>query len=112
MAGLFYLSHQSSPPEPVGSSLSPLLGHTALYAILAVFVYMAILPRNGKAPRWVTATIVFALAVLYGVSDEVHQAFVAGRVASEADLLADAVGAAIGVGIVELAAHRFFPNNP
>ncbi len=112
IVGLFYLSQQSSPPQPAGSTLSPILGHAGLYAMLAVFLYLAIAPRNGTAPRWVTATIAFSLAVLYGVSDEVHQAFVAGRVASEADILVDAVGAAIGIALVQVATLRIFSNNP
>ena len=39
----------------------------------------------------------FAVAVLYGVTDELHQTFVPGRVASEADLVVDAMGALLGV---------------
>jgi VanZ family protein len=37
------------------------------------------------------------LAVLYAVSDEVHQTFVAGRHGSPRDVLIDAVGAALGL---------------
>ncbi|HZW99993.1 MAG TPA: VanZ family protein [Trueperaceae bacterium] len=41
-----------------------------------------------------------ALAVAYGVSDEVHQLFVPGRTADVADLVADALGAAAGAMLV------------
>ena len=41
-----------------------------------------------------------AATVLYGVVDELHQATVPGRDASSLDLLADALGAVLGVTIM------------
>lgn len=41
--------------------------------------------------------VAFLCAVLYGLSDETHQLFVPGREFSLFDLLADAVGAAVGI---------------
>jgi VanZ family protein len=38
-------------------------------------------------------------AVLFGVSDELHQAFVPGRSADVLDLVADAIGAFAGAGV-------------
>lgn len=38
-------------------------------------------------------------AVLFGVSDELHQAFVPGRSADVFDLAADSLGAAVGAGV-------------
>ncbi len=49
-----------------------------------------------------------ALALGYGVSDEVHQLFVPGRTADIADLFADAVGAAIGAWLVGYLVRRRF----
>ena len=40
------------------------------------------------------------LATLYGVTDEGHQWFVPGRTAEVADLVADAVGAAVATGLI------------
>ena len=114
MAGVFYLSHQSAPLEPVAADVNSVLAHAVVYAILAILLYVAVAPPGNATPRWVPASIAFALAVLYGVGDEVHQAFVPGRVASEADILADAAGAAIGVAGLLIASHRlsFGPKNP
>jgi VanZ family protein len=42
------------------------------------------------------------LSSLYGVTDELHQAFVPGRVASIGDLVADSIGAFTGSYIARL----------
>ena len=42
------------------------------------------------------------LSTLYGVSDEVHQAFTPERTPDVRDLLADALGAALGVAAILL----------
>ena len=63
--------------------------HIGEYAVLA-----ALLRQAGMSWRWcVLAT------VLYGLSDELHQAVVPGRDASVPDLLFDAVGALIGASL-------------
>jgi VanZ like family len=66
------------------------LAHAAEYAVLGVLLLRAI-GRPGPA---------FALATLYAVTDEIHQAFVPGRQASPVDLAIDAAGAAIGIALV------------
>jgi VanZ family protein len=113
MAFVFYLSQQPAPLEPIAGGVNPVLGHIVVFAFLAVLLYVAVAPPAQAAPRWVPASIAFALAVLYGVSDEIHQAFVPGRVASEADVFADAIGAAIGVAAVLIVSRRlsFGPRN-
>jgi VanZ family protein len=50
-------------------------------------------------PNWRLPWIVFLsilLTTLYGVSDEIHQSFVASRMAEGADILADFAGGAVG----------------
>ena len=82
-AGLIFLL-SSQPGSAVG--LPPpwdKLAHALAYAVLA-----ALLRRGGLAPGRA-----FALAVLYGAGDELHQRFVPGRLADPADLAADAFGA-------------------
>ena len=60
------------------------IAHTAEYAILGALLVRAT-GRTGVA---------FALGVLYAVSDEIHQTFVAGRHGSPLDVAIDAVGVA------------------
>lgn len=108
MSFLFYLSNQAAPLERVSSDVDPFVAHVAVYSILGFLLHAALAGYNRAAPRWVPISIAFALAVLYGVSDEIHQAYVPGRVASELDLIADGIGAAIGVSLASLAVPRIF----
>jgi VanZ family protein len=63
------------------------IAHAAEYAVLGALLVRA----TGKAG------LAFALATIYAVSDEVHQAFVPGRMGSVLDIAIDAVGVACGV---------------
>lgn len=106
MGGIFYLSHQSMPIGAATSDADAIVAHLGLYAGLALLLHWALAGgagRHAHAPAWVLAALVFALTVLYGVLDELHQAFVPDRTASEADLVLDAVGALIGVALALLA---------
>lgn len=98
--GIFYLSHQS---EPAGASVNyamSVAAHIVVYGGLGTLLCWA-LAGEGAGPvrtsAWVVGTVAFALTVLYGVSDELHQVFVPGRVASEMDVGIDGVGALLGV---------------
>lgn len=90
---------QSSGPVPPRTPSLPGLDklvHAGVYALLAFLAARAFatLPRS-YAPRTLAwAAVVFA--VLYGLSDEVHQAFVPERTADIWDLVADALGAFAG----------------
>jgi VanZ family protein len=63
------------------------LAHAAEFAVLGALLVRAV----GRA--WPA----FAIGVLYAVSDEVHQSFVAGRQGSPLDVAIDAVGVAVAV---------------
>jgi VanZ family protein len=110
-AGLiFYLSAQSHPENdlPFVTHFSDKVLHLVEYAILGALCYRAMCgSRDGSYSRY---TIVGAilLASLYGMSDEVHQAFVPFRESSWLDWLADTVGAALGV----TAMHRILNLRP
>ncbi len=101
MGGIFYLSHQSSPLGVDAGASRAALAHVVLFGGLATLLYWPLAGRSAQF-AWAAMAISFALAVLYGVTDELHQAFVDGRVASEADLVIDAAGALAGVIAVSL----------
>ena len=98
MGGIFYLSQQSAPLGATGSAAWSAVAHLGLYLGLALLLFWALARSTGpRTPGWVLAAVAFALTVLYGVGDELHQTFVPGRTASEADLGLDAAGATMGI---------------
>src|SRR5712692_8096004 len=62
--------------------------HVAEYFIFALLLFRG-LRREAKGWRWTWALAAFSLSAGYAVLDEVHQSFVAGRVASLRDSLYD-----------------------
>jgi VanZ family protein len=106
MAFIFSLSQQSAPLGASGSSGAAAFAHIVLYATLAFLLGWALAGGAAarEAPLWVLAALAFSLAVQYGVTDELHQAFVGGRSASELDLALDAAGALLGTSA--LSTHR------
>lgn len=84
-----------SGPLPLTPGWLHNLLHVPTYASLAV-------SGGGALPKqcgWRSALLIGFLTVAFGVVDEWHQSFVPGRPASAADLLRDAIGAGIGLGL-------------
>lgn len=103
MAGIFYLSSQSSFDAVAYIQISDKLVHFILYAGLSVALFIG----AYKAPftRFINPYwLVFLLAIFYGVSDEFHQSFVADRSVEFMDWLADAAGSAFGLSMIALIA--------
>ena len=84
------LALMPSPPQEVSLGWDK-LNHTAAFCALAVVWRLAF---PGNAWRWVQLA---AGLMALGVAIEVAQLFVPGRQADAADLLADALGAAVGM---------------
>jgi len=102
---IFFLSAQSHPEDQLPLFLlrdvSDKVLHAVEYGILSFLCYRAF--RWGAGPAVARQAVVLAIltASVYGLMDEVHQAFVPLREASWQDWLADTVGAtlaAVGVG--------------
>jgi VanZ family protein len=75
-------------------------GHMAVFGILALLLWRALAGTTSWRRPWAWALV---FAVLYAVSDEFHQGFVAGRHESAVDVGIDAAGALIavvGAGII------------
>ena len=98
MVANFYESSMTNPPLPGG--MSDKLAHASGYVVLGALLARAVAKGLFRPLSAVAACVSVAIAVLYGASDELHQYFVPGRSADLRDLLADAVGAVVGVGVV------------
>lgn len=74
--------------------------HVLEYALLAVLMLRG---AAGETPLRLSHYVwAFALTVLYGVSDEIHQAFVPGRESRALDVLIDSFGATISLILTHL----------
>jgi len=90
---------QSAYPSPEGLSVfqfSDKILHFLGYALLGGLFFRALLKVSPR--RGVLRVIVFSVAAttLYGMSDEIHQAFVADRMADGMDVVADFAGGIFG----------------
>jgi VanZ family protein len=65
------------------------LAHAAEYAVLGLLLLRAL--DHALAS--------FALGVAYAITDEIHQAFVPGRLGSPVDVAIDAAGVAVGIAV-------------
>ncbi|MGB0910514.1 MAG: VanZ family protein [Nitrospirales bacterium] len=71
--------------------------HAIEYAILAVLFYRVYLYGAGSSATVYAPMLAIVSAILFGMTDEVHQYFVPHRHADGWDVFADAVGALFGV---------------
>lgn len=96
---IFVLSSIPNPPGATGSEWQSNVAHMTEYAVLAVLLAWAL----GRSVGWncgLVGGVTWAGCLLYGVSDEWHQSFVANRDSSAMDVAFDALGAALGVAAV------------
>lgn len=93
---IFWLSDKSTPPD-IGPEIpfKAKLGHYVLFTILAGLI-AAPLGWTHRLPPARAATWALLLATAYGVTDEIHQAFVPYRTSMIADCATNALGAIFG----------------
>jgi VanZ family protein len=104
-AAIFALSSMSRPPIPEQLIFwqSDKLLHALAYLGLGALAAFGLWPARA----WRSRLAAWGLAVSYGALDELHQRLVPGRSCSGWDLLADALGAALGVACVAALATRW-----
>jgi VanZ family protein len=110
MALIFYMSSQSHPEEqvPLVTLFSDKVVHAVEYAVFGALCCRAISVSQRESWRRQAILLAVLFASLYGISDEVHQAFVPFRESSWLDWVADTIGGAIGAGVM----HRVLSLRP
>ena len=101
MVGLYVASAQSD--VGIAGRIPDWVTHGAAYFILGLLVSRASAGGVGRSVSGGDAALVVLLCTLYGVSDEVHQSFVAGRDSSAWDVAKDLGGAALAAALWRLA---------
>jgi VanZ family protein len=69
-------------------------GHMAVFGMLALLLWRALAVTTAWRRPWAWALL---FAILYAISDELHQGFVAGRHPSPVDVGIDSTGALIAI---------------
>lgn len=95
IALIFTLSSMSYPPVPAGVSGDLL--HYPEYTVLGFLLGRALQGQKPGLPGVGVLFWAFLLSVLFGASDEFHQAFVPERVPDVMDWARDCAGTAAGV---------------
>lgn len=109
---IFYLSSLPHPEQALPSFLqvfSDKILHAVEYALLGGLSYRAFRWGTTAALAGQALWLAIAAASLYGISDEVHQAYVPFRESSWIDWIADTVGAAMGAVAAGRLLTKSFP---
>ena len=73
------------------------LVHLLEYAVFGILLMLAFRSDQIDQPMRRANLQTIIVGILYGLSDEIHQFFIPGRISSIEDLVADALGILLGV---------------
>jgi len=90
---IFILSSISQPPSYIEETGFDKIQHVIEYSVLGFFVLGSFVDRNNVK----IILLVSIICSLYGITDEIHQFFVPGRYFSVLDMVANSVGAVVGI---------------
>ncbi|TAN58079.1 hypothetical protein EPN15_02170 [Patescibacteria group bacterium] len=85
------------------------IAHAGEFGILAILLWRAILSSSFLQSKQSTINvivIVIIIVILYAITDEIHQGFVPGRVASPIDVLIDSFGATLAWAVFNKIKNR------
>ncbi len=87
---IFYVSSLTFPPGAPSFGWETIAYHFYAFLFLAAFLLISL--TRGKIENKKFIFIAIIIAMVYGVSDEIHQLFVPGRACSFSDFLIDSAG--------------------
>ncbi len=93
MGIIYFFSSRSGSDLPMLPKYFDKIVHACVYIVLAYLFSVAF--RKSGVRKYLFAAALMS-ATFYGITDEIHQLFVAGRDASVGDVIADLTGAFIG----------------
>ena len=90
---IFAASSIPAPKLPSMFRINDKLIHASIFLVFGLFVYRALeLRMRRRSFDWRRALLSVLAVTAYGVLDELHQAFVPGRIMDVRDAAADAAG--------------------
>ena len=95
MAIIFFLSHTPGDDLPSTFSGFDKICHAVAYATLAASCLYAIHPMTRNRSLFWSGLGVILFCLLYGLTDEFHQSFIASRTPSFQDIVPDTGGATL-----------------
>ena len=88
IAGIVFYISSLTFGAGIGGGSKSILYHFSAFFFLALFLSISL--TKGKQQRFIVLAIV--LAIVYGISDELHQLFVPGRAGALSDVFINSVG--------------------
>ncbi|MGH9457978.1 MAG: VanZ family protein [Thermoanaerobaculia bacterium] len=101
----FTWSASARPADALPSAIDDRLAHFGEYGLLALLALFAITAFDARRVRGGALAAAAAIAIAWGVVDELHQSFVPTRDSSLSDLLFDALGTAAALGMAAVLAR-------
>ena len=102
---IFYISSLTFTGTPKeGFAYLPIIYHFLAFASLCAFLLISLIKGNKSKKRLIWIGII--IAIVYGISDEIHQLFVPGRSGNFQDVLTDSAGVIVA-GIIYAIRLRF-----
>ena len=101
---IFYISSITFPAGDDSLGIYEIIYHFTAFSYLTLFLLISLTKGKPNKPLIIMGII---FAIIYGISDEIHQLFVPGRFASTKDILINS----FGILLTSLAYSNYIKNH-